>query len=182
MLRVRTFASLVVLLCAIALIPSGCTSDDDPAAQQERVDTLIKELGNEDEGLRFDAAWELRGLGEVAVDAVPALIQSLVDESERVRWAAASALGAIGPTASDASAGLVGALSDDTESVRATARMALRGIGEAAVPALIDGLSAGAVDVQAQAAEVLTVIGTVAALAAVKAWKEAQQQPQDGAA
>ena len=92
MLRVRTFASLVVLLCAIALIPSGCTSDDDPAAQQERVDTLIKELGNEDEGLRFDAAWELRGLGEVAVDAVPALIQSLVDESERVRWAAASAM------------------------------------------------------------------------------------------
>ena len=177
---VRRFAYLALLPCVVALVATGCGSDeDDPAAQQENIDTLIRQLGSEDEGLRWDAAWELRGMGEAAADAVPALIQALMDESERVRWAAASGLGAIGPVAKDAAPALIAALADESESVRATARIALRGIGEPAVPDVIRALSEGTDGVQSQAASVLTDIATPEALTAVEEWKAAQEEPTE---
>ena len=55
---------------------------------------LIQVLQDQDEKVRFAAAYALGEIGEGAVNAVPALIQALQDE--HVRGNAAMALGQIG--------------------------------------------------------------------------------------
>ena len=92
--------------------------------QEQKVERLIKELQDEDSGVRVNAAWALGEIG--AVDAVPALIQALQDPNVQVRANATYALGEIGESAKDAVPALIQALKDQNKIVRRNAAFAIR--------------------------------------------------------
>ena len=92
--------------------------------QEQKVERLIKELQDEDSGVRVNAAWALGEIG--AVDAVPALIQALQDPNVQVRGNAIYALGEIGESAKDAIPALIQALKDQNKIVRRNAAFAIR--------------------------------------------------------
>ena len=56
---------------------------------EQEIEELIQALEDDDEDIRWDAAFALRDIGE---RAVPALIQALQDDDEIVRYHAAYAL------------------------------------------------------------------------------------------
>ena len=96
--------------------------------REQKVERLIKELQDEDSGVRVNAAWALGEIG--AVDAVPALIQALQDPDSEVRVNVVWVLGQIGtPEAIKAAEGavpdLIQALQDQDWGVRNNAALAL---------------------------------------------------------
>ena len=93
--------------------------------REQKVERLIKELQDEDSGVRVNAAWALGEIG--AVDAVPALIPLLQDKVAHVRVSAAMALGQIG--SEDAVPALIQALKDRDDYVSDSETGALGEIG-----------------------------------------------------
>ena len=65
---------------------------------EQEIEELIQALQDDDEDVRYHAAFALGEIGEGAVEAVPALIQALQDDDEGVRYHAAYALRDIGTT------------------------------------------------------------------------------------
>jgi Ca-activated chloride channel homolog len=103
-----------------------------------RVRTLLADLESDDAERRADAAYEIGFSGDAR--AVPSLLAAIVDREEKVRRLAAEALGRLGDPA--AIAPLVERLGDHASSVRESAAGCLLVFGAAAVPALVDRLSA----------------------------------------
>jgi HEAT repeat protein len=103
----------------------------------------IKELRNQDRGIRCSAADILRGLAWDAVPAIPALIEGCSDADMQVRAYCVHALVDIGyavhrrvpaalPSLAAAVPALTGALADESAEVRCLAAHALGAIGPSA--------------------------------------------------
>ena len=60
--------------------------------EKDAAPTLIQLLQDQDQDVRYFAAWALGMIGEGAQDTVPALIQALQDQNRDVRDSAARAL------------------------------------------------------------------------------------------
>lgn len=134
---------------------------EDTGASKNGVPQLIAALGDKDEVVRLNAAYEL---GAVGAPAVPALIEIWREasrsgvETESFQHAT-YALSAIGAPAVPA---LIDTLQDENESIRASAAYALGDIGSAAqeaVPALTQGLRDESALVRRHATEALGLIG-----------------------
>jgi len=99
---------------------------------------VIAGLRSEDWQERFDAAFAIAQMGNLAKAAVPALIEVLADPDVLLRKMASVAMGAIGPDARPAVPNLTNALLHDEEpSVRRLAAMSLSQVGAPeAIPAL----------------------------------------------
>ena len=80
----------VIWLCLVSLTTIAIE------AEEQDIESLIKELGDEDLFVRAGAAFALGRIGEPAKAAVPALIKVLDDESQHIRSGAAEALRRIG--------------------------------------------------------------------------------------
>jgi PBP1b-binding outer membrane lipoprotein LpoB len=125
--------SIVLLLCVLSLMMSGCASHQiapqgkKVESQEEKIESLIMLLGDEDIATCRNAAKELAYIGE---PAIPTLIEALSHQESRIRGNATLVLGWIGQPASDAVPNLTQALSDAHEKVRRNATFAL---GEIAV-------------------------------------------------
>lgn len=79
--------------------------------QKEKLETLIKELKNPREGIRFHALWTLLEMGPEAKDAAPALAEvALHDNDKDIRYHAARTLRNMGTEAKDAVPILIEAL------------------------------------------------------------------------
>ena len=125
---------------------------------EDVVSVLMEALQDQDEWVRVNAAWTLGQRGERAVDAVPILIRALRDQDEWVRYHAAMALGEIGEGASNAVPALMHALRDQDKYVRRYAVGALGKIGKGTVPALIQTLKNGNVNVPFFATWTLSIL------------------------
>ena len=97
------------------------------------VAVLAGRLGDDDPGVRQEAACALAGMGPAAAPAVPDLAGRLSDADASVRLQATSALGRIGPAAQGALPELRGLLQDPDEHVRTRASIAIGEI-EAGAP------------------------------------------------
>lgn len=107
---------------------------------RSQLETLVRDLRDEDVRLRTDAAYELGFVKEPR--SSEALLDALGDKEEKVREMAVGALSRLGEA--DAIPVLVGLLGDPASSVREAAADALRGFGPAAIPDLISQVSQGA--------------------------------------
>ncbi len=128
---------------------------------ENELPTLIKALGDKDEAVRLNAAYELGTVGEAAV---PALIEIWQEasrsgvETESFQHAT-YALSAIGEPAVPA---LIDTLQEENESIRASAAYALGDIGapaQEAVPSLTQALGDESAWVRRHATEALGIIG-----------------------
>ena len=124
--------SLIVLFFLVSLIITVFESEAQDIQQ------LAKQLGDENEKVRWSATEALAKIGE---PAVPALIKALSHNNSRVRHSAAFALSRIGEPAKSAVPALIEALNDQQQWVRWNASYALGEIGEPAVRSLIKALS-----------------------------------------
>ena len=84
----RSATAMFLFVGLFGIWMGGCQT------QEQKVEKLIKELQDEDSGVRVNAAWALGEIG--AVDAVPALILLLQDQDENIRKDTAKALKQIG--------------------------------------------------------------------------------------
>ena len=133
----------------------------DTALAENDLPALIAALGDEDEVVRLNAAYEL---GIIGAPAVPALIEAWRKASRsgaenKSSQHATYALSAIGGPAVPA---LIDALQDKNESIRASAAYALGDIGRAAqeaVPSLTQALRDESTWVRRHATEALGLIG-----------------------
>ena len=140
-------------------IQNGAT--EDTGAPKNGIPQLIAALGDKDEAVRLNAAYEL---GAVGAPAVPALIEIWREasrsgvEAESFRHAI-YALSGIGAPAVPA---LIDTLQDENESIRTSAAYALGDIGRAAqeaVPSLTQALGDESAWVRRHATEALGIIG-----------------------
>ena len=138
---------------------NGITENTETA--ENELPTLIKALGDKDEAVRLNAAYELGTVGEAAV---PALIEIWREasrsgvETESFQHAT-YALSAIGAPAVPA---LIDALQAGNESIRASAAYALGDIGpsaQKAVPLLTQAVGDESAWVRRHATEALGIIG-----------------------
>jgi hypothetical protein len=110
----------------------------------------------------------VRALGLVeGVAALPAIMRALDDEHEEVRAAAVEAAGRLGDPAAITT--LVGHLSDGARYPRVRVVDALRSLGPPVTPALVE-LARAQPDQTRMVADVLGLIGTVAAVDALLQW------------
>jgi len=107
---------IVLLLCLVSLIWSSLSS------KAQDIESLIKQLGEEDESVRDNA---VGALGDIGEPAVLALIQALKSEDKGVQHQAALALGSIGEPAKKAVPVLIEALRDENGATRVHAASAL---------------------------------------------------------
>ena len=107
---------------------------------RSQLETLVRDLRDEDAGVRADAAYELGFVKEP--QSSKALLGALGDKEEKVREMAVGALSRLGEAG--AIPKLVGLLGDKAASVREAAAEALRGFGPAAIPALLAQVSQAA--------------------------------------
>lgn len=129
------------------------------------VDQWLADLRNPRWWLRADG---VRALGFVEEpSALPAIMQALDDEHEEVRAAAVEAAGRLGD--SRAIPALLGHLADGSRYQRARVIDALRNLGPAVTPALVE-LVRVRPDHARLAADVLGLIGTVAAIDPLLLW------------
>jgi HEAT repeat protein len=105
----------------------------DTAAIAPLIDTLE---GDEDAGVRREAACALRAVGEQSAVVAHAFRQALADGSWKVRVEAARALGRIDDDASVEP--LLATLEDDSYTVMTSAEHALANLGELALPQLLE--------------------------------------------
>jgi VWFA-related protein len=106
---------------------------------RDQLETLLRDLEDEDAGLRADAAYDLGFTGERR--AVDALRAALSDKSPEVRRRSAEALARLGEPA--AVKELVDRLGDVEAPVRAAAGEALESLGTSSVVALADAVADG---------------------------------------
>jgi HEAT repeat protein len=120
-------------------VPEGYTAEEWAEYQADPCGWCIKELGNADADVRFNAADILRGLGADAEPAIPALVAGFRDPDEQVRTQCVFALVDIGYAIKERAAGAVEALAqalrDQSAEIRSLAAEALGAIGPAARPA-----------------------------------------------
>ena len=133
---------------------------------RSHLETNLRDLRDQDEDLRADAAYELGFIGDPL--AASALRQALRDKDKTVRRLAVEALARLGETT--AIRDLVRMLGDETGSVRDATMGALGQFGPAAIPVLIREVERGAGRRKAktrllQAARLLGQIGDDRALA-----------------
>jgi len=128
----------------------------------EGVPVLIKIIQNEqDEGIRWEAAWALGSFGPKAKAGVPALLQAL--QNKKVHFAAFTALQAIGGTGEKPTlAALVKLLSEPDPELRVTALTSLKELGQRAknaLPSLLTSLQHKSEKVRNAAAMALSAVG-----------------------
>ncbi len=153
--------------------------------EEKEIEKLIKQLKDEDEDVRWEAALALVMIDEKAEKAVPALIVALKDEAENVRRSAARALGMIGEKADEAVPALIEALKDEERRVRFAAARALGMISEKAekaVPVLIVALKDEAENVRRSATRALGMIGEKSVPALIEALKDEDEKVRKGVA
>lgn len=140
-------------------IQNGAT--EDTGASKNGIPQLIAALGDKDEAVRLNAAYEL---GAVGAPAVPALIEIWREasrsgvEAESFRHATYALSGIRAP----AVPALIDTLQDENESIRTSAAYALGDIGSAAqesVPSLTQALGDESAWVRRHATEALGIIG-----------------------
>lgn len=130
--------------------------DVDKMARRGDLRGLLKALRGSDPVVQAQASLLLGSIGR---PAVPVLIEALKDGDRDVRTAAAAALISIGPEARFAVGTLVRALRDEDYFVRWNSVVALGEIGDKeAVPALMETLADGNIDVRKAAADALEKI------------------------
>src|SRR5437867_2400666 len=127
---------------------------------RSQLETLVRDLRDEDARMRADSAYELGFVREPR--SSKALLETLGDKEEKVREMAVGSLSRLGEAG--AIPKLVGLLGDKAASVREAAADALRRFGPAAIPDLISQVSAGAEQSRARpesvnAAKVLGAVG-----------------------
>ena len=110
---------------------------------QQKVESLIADLGNKDGSARIRARQSLVAIGE---PAVAPLVEALVNKKEWVRLEAAKALGQISiPWGRHANKAIISALISDLGSkdgiVRVRARKSLVAIGKPAIGLLVEALA-----------------------------------------
>lgn len=130
---------------------------------------MIREVANQDDSRRREAAGALGNIGADAAPAVPVLIRLLSDTSQGVRCNAAESLGEIGPAARAAVPALIKALGDRDETVRSFAVSSLGKIrppSRGAIAALIRALGDSEAIVRCNAAWALRDLGPAAEPAA----------------
>ena len=129
-LRSTTIMFLFVGLVGIWM--GGCqTQEQKVETQEQKIERLIKQLQDQNEGVRVNAARALGFIGEGAKAAVPTLMPLLKDQDKWVRFRAAGALGSIEEGAKDAVPALILLLQDQDDEgfVRSDAAEALGKIG-----------------------------------------------------
>jgi len=157
------------------------------ADAREAVPALVKALGDDDEGVRADAASALRKT-KAGKEVIPALLNALRDDDERVRRYVTIALECIGPGEQEVITALIGALGDGAWPVRGVAAQQLGEIGpgaKRALPSLLRALRDGVERVRtlsAQALERIAPDGKEAVAALVKALEEEDEHSYDAAA
>jgi HEAT repeat protein len=105
-------------------------------AEEDRIKSLIAELGSEDGMVRVRAR---KALADIGHPAVGPLVEALSSRREWLRWEAAKTLAEIGdPTATQA---LIKALRDKMFDVRWLAAEGLIHIGDSVVKPLLEALS-----------------------------------------
>jgi HEAT repeat protein len=116
-------------------ILATATQQTADEATQKRIDELIKQLGDENDSVRRDAAWNLGKIADsktaqslIKREAVQPLIKALADKNPSVRTYVASALGKIGDLT--ALHPLINALEDSDPNVRLFAANALGVLGD----------------------------------------------------
>ncbi len=139
-----------------------------PAPAAEPVPNLIQQLSGSDQNKRREAALQLEAAGPAAKEAVPALIKALDDNDKQVWSNSIAALANLGPLAEPAIPELIktmdsrtprGGRERDRQQAVLRAAFALSRIGKAAIPALIESLSAPDTSLRAGAAAALAGIG-----------------------
>src|SRR5438105_4652779 len=95
----RVCFAVFTLVVAGLVLGSDLAPGGEKKGAAEAISELIKDLSDEDAGIRVDAADELGRKGPAAKAAVMELIRVLKDADEHVRDAAADALGQIGAEA-----------------------------------------------------------------------------------
>jgi HEAT repeat protein len=170
--------SLQTKILATAAQP---TTDE---ATQKRITELITQLGDENDSVRRDTAWNLGKIADSKTaqsfikEAAKPLIQALADKNPGVRTYAASALGKIGDLT--ALQPLINALEDSDPNVRLFAANALGVLGDPKAQQPLNNLLKDKdARVQKMAARVLKQIKVAAQQATQEAPKE-QQTIQEG--
>ncbi|MDD3043633.1 MAG: HEAT repeat domain-containing protein [Methanosarcinaceae archaeon] len=147
----RRHAIFLLLILLFTGFSAGCLGQDPMEA---RVDSLVRELGNEDGDARLVAVYALIDIGE---PAVPSLIKALGDRDANVRELSAFAIGRIGDQ--KAVEALSEALSDPEPEVRRSSAHALGRIGDkSAVEALSKALSDPEPEVRGSSARALGIL------------------------
>ena len=85
-------------LCAVSLLWLVCLMWSSLESVAQDIESLIKQLGHENQSVRSNAT---RALGQIGKPAVPTLIKALDDADSSVRYNAAWALGQIGKPAQE---------------------------------------------------------------------------------
>ena len=142
----RRFLCVPLLVCLLA-----CQSEE------QRLQTLVQQLGDADVAHRTKASKALVAMGPKAVDA---LIQGVTDARPRIREMSVWTLSEIKAPAARIVPVLIRVLTDPDENIRVIGSVALQSFGEPAVPYLIAALTAEAADIRLNAAYVLGEIGT----------------------
>jgi VWFA-related protein len=127
---------------------------------RSQLETLVRDLRDDDARLRADAAYELGFIN--LPQASKALLEALGDKDEKVRVMAIGALSRLGEAG--AIPKLVDHLGDKADAVRAAALEALGGFGPAAIPDLIAQVAQAARQLKARpesvsAAKMLGAVG-----------------------
>jgi HEAT repeat protein len=143
------FMVLIILLIAISCRPTTVTGGKkNVSAESSKMQSLIKDLKDQDPKIRLNAAQSLYEMGDAGKDAIPALIGALKDPYVWVVQWSARALGHLGPSAEEATMPLLEAYIGGRGIVPEECRGALAGIGEPAIRILFKALENPDTDVR----------------------------------
>lgn len=185
--KMKTQIKTCLMMLVIFGVLSATAATTPPLTNestQKRIEELIAQLGDENDSVRRDAAWNLGKIADSKTaesfigEAVQPLIKSLADKNPGVRTYAASALGKIGDL--KALQPLIKVLRDSDSNVRLFAANALGILGDTQAEQPLNNLLKDKdARVQKMAAKALTQIKAAAQQVKKEAPKE-QQTTQEG--
>ncbi len=185
--KMKTQIKTCLMMLVIFGVLSATAATTPPSTNestQKRIEELITQLGDENDSVRRDAAWNLGKIADSKTaksfigEAVQPLIKSLADKNPGVRTYAASALGKIGDL--KALQPLIKVLEDSDSNVRLFAANALGILGDPQAEQPLNNLLKDKdARVQEMAAKALTQIKAAAQQVKKEAPKEEQTTQEE---